>query len=1025
MKTLRFLLIPYSLLLTPLLCSAQIAINNTSTKPDVSAILDLNTGNVGVNKGFLAPQVALTNVNAAAPVNTPATGLMVYSTTAPTGGNGVGYYYWNGTAWTGLGGNGSMLTGSGTNNYVARWTPNGTTLGTGLIVDNGTGVGIGTTAPKSFVDDSGSFGTGIVSTSTTYTLDATSNTLLAAPGTYTVTLPPVAGAARRLYKIVYNGAPDNGVISIKGNSNDNIVCNGSATNMFGLSGGSITLQSNGTNWYIVGGLSPIITSLLNQTFAYTGSLQTWVVPANVTQINITVNGAAGGGLFAGLGAQIVSNSIPVITGHTIDILVGGSGGTNLAYGGGGGGTYIWDATSGTLLIVSGGGGGGGNEELAAPGQTNIGTLNTPTSNGCYAGGTGGGISSGGTSGSYAWDAGGGAGWGENGASGSGGQNGDGGNDPANGGTGGTGIWNGGYGGGGGSGEYCGGGGGGFNGGGAGTTSNGEGGGGGGSYSIVTPSSTGTNSQINGSVIIQIGFNSIYGVYSSSSTAAGDSAIGTTYGVYGSGKIGGYFTGTQYGIIVPSGGGSVGIGTTAPEELLSVNNGLNIDQANQDNGTLSVAPNYALTFGSGSGEGVGSNRTGGGTQFGLDFYTNYKEQITILHNGNVGIGTTAPQSLLDVNGGVAIGSYAGNNAAPSNGMIVSGNVGIGTATPNNLLTVTSSIPKEAAIFSSSSAAAGDSAVGKTYGVYGKGGTVGVAGIGGYVGVFGSSSIGGEFSGSYLGLIVPSGGGSVGIGISTPTTLMQVGDGITSGQKLSVNSIDLNWGQMQIGNPTSNAEASIGFISGVGAFGDNPTSTNGNGNIWSMGAGGFQSGAGKFVIGNMAWGGPVMTLTSAGLMGIRCTSPFYTLDVDGDIRASGSVYYGGNACTNNATAYTKPDYVFERDYKKTYSPFEVEKFILKEGHLPWVTSAIDEKKENKGAVDITRMSFQTLEATENIQMQVIEQQKTILGQQTKADNQQAEIEELKKQNEEQKKENEELKKQVAALASSVNLLLNKQK
>jgi hypothetical protein len=121
------------------------------------------------------------------------------------------------------------------------------------------------------------------------------------------------------------------------------------------------------------------------------------------------------------------------------------------------------------------------------------------------------------------------------------------------------------------------------------------------------------------------------------------------------------------------------------------------------------------------------------------------------------------------------------------------------------------------------------------------------------------------------------------------------------------------------------------------------------------------------------------------------------VNGDVRVSGSVYYGGTACSNAGTAYSKPDYVFESDYKKTYSPVEVEKFILKEGHLPWVTSAADEKKENKGAIDITRMSFQTLEATENIQMQVIEQQKTI----------------------------EELKKQVADLSNSLNQLLNKQK
>jgi hypothetical protein len=50
------------------------------------------------------------------------------------------------------------------------------------------------------------------------------------------------------------------------------------------------------------------------------------------------------------------------------------------------------------------------------------------------------------------------------------------------------------------------------------------------------------------------------------------------------------------------------------------------------------------------------------------------------NGNVGIGTRAPVSKLDIAGGVSVGSYAGNNAAPSNGMIISGNIGIGTTNP---------------------------------------------------------------------------------------------------------------------------------------------------------------------------------------------------------------------------------------------------------------------------------------------------------------------------------------------------------
>ena len=53
-------------------------------------------------------------------------------------------------------------------------------------------------------------------------------------------------------------------------------------------------------------------------------------------------------------------------------------------------------------------------------------------------------------------------------------------------------------------------------------------------------------------------------------------------------------------------------------------------------------------------------------------------------GKVGIGLTGATlpNRLDVAGGTAIGSYAGTNTAPSNGLIVSGGVGIGTTTLNS-------------------------------------------------------------------------------------------------------------------------------------------------------------------------------------------------------------------------------------------------------------------------------------------------------------------------------------------------------
>jgi len=48
---------------------------------------------------------------------------------------------------------------------------------------------------------------------------------------------------------------------------------------------------------------------------------------------------------------------------------------------------------------------------------------------------------------------------------------------------------------------------------------------------------------------------------------------------------------------------------------------------------------------------------------------------------VGLGTSAPMNILDVDGSVAIGhAYAGNREAPDNGLLVDGKVGIGTGDP---------------------------------------------------------------------------------------------------------------------------------------------------------------------------------------------------------------------------------------------------------------------------------------------------------------------------------------------------------
>lgn len=99
------------------------------------------------------------------------------------------------------------------------------------------------------------------------------------------------------------------------------------------------------------------------------------------------------------------------------------------------------------------------------------------------------------------------------------------------------------------------------------------------------------------------------------------------------------------ILAATTGSRVGIGTTSPQQALSVVGGLNIDQADANDGTIAAA----LTFGSGSGEGIASKRTAGANRSGLDFYTGSTRRMTITLEGSVGIGTASPSRLLHVEG----------------------------------------------------------------------------------------------------------------------------------------------------------------------------------------------------------------------------------------------------------------------------------------------------------------------------------------------------------------------------------------
>lgn len=113
----------------------------TST-PSASAKLEVASS----TQGFLPPRLALTATNAASPVTSPATGLIVYNTaSAGTAPNTVapGYYFWNGTAWIAVIGatTASSITGNGTTstltNFGAEVNTQSVTAYTLLASDNG------------------------------------------------------------------------------------------------------------------------------------------------------------------------------------------------------------------------------------------------------------------------------------------------------------------------------------------------------------------------------------------------------------------------------------------------------------------------------------------------------------------------------------------------------------------------------------------------------------------------------------------------------------------------------------------------------------------------------------------------------------------------------------------------------------------------------------------------------------------------------------------------------------------------
>jgi hypothetical protein len=266
-------------LLLPKAKAQNVGINTTGAKPDTNAILDLNTGNTARNLGFIVPHVKLgTSLTTFSPpmkyaATTQDSGMIVYNTNAAAG-SGAGCYLWNGSTWVAISVSASAVSGAAdgltvTSGNVELGGANALTSNASIISGGynlaltGTGsFGVGTASPVSTIDDDGTFGTGTVdittaSASNIYPLSnfGTGSTYIATPTaaatTYTLTLPSATANPRQEYTIVYNGS-SLGTIDITSPVAGSIKSSGATVSPLALTQGSVTLQSDGTNWNVTG-----------------------------------------------------------------------------------------------------------------------------------------------------------------------------------------------------------------------------------------------------------------------------------------------------------------------------------------------------------------------------------------------------------------------------------------------------------------------------------------------------------------------------------------------------------------------------------------------------------------------------------------------------------------------------------------------------------------------------------------------------------------------------------------------------
>ena len=404
------------------------------------------------------------------------------------------------------------------------------------------------------------------------------------------------------------------------------------------------------------------------------------------------------------------------------------------------------------------------------------------------------------------------------------------------------------------------------------------------------------------------------------------------------------------------GGNVGIGTTAPSQLLTLNSGSNVylritKPQFQDMFDIGITSHYADI----------AYTAGTSTNSNFRFLTNGNTKMYIQYDGNVGIGTTSPESSLHVNsatsrglrftrsganvfgfeiGGTTFGLYDYTDGEyrwrTGNGNVLinesGGNVGIGTTSPFGDLELSDGGDTQLQMTSTSNFGNVELSFLNSFDNHGFKQFLWQGGDQLHF------NFGSEFNGGVnatTNIMTMHGNGNIGIGTGTtsPTAKLQIAsDHSTFLQKWATpNQSDAYF----IYNGQSDDN---GYFTGLEAV-----SGNQNFRLHTK----YDS----------------FLAAESGNVGIGTTSPTEKLSVDGNILSK--------KVRVSIDASDWPDYVFANSYKPM-AISKLEKYIQQNGHLPEVPSAKEIEKEG---LDLGSMDATLLKKVEELTLYMIEMKKEI--------------------------------------------------